>query len=100
MNGPVITMGPTLTNPEALKTVSALRNALNLANVNILELTMQLSEERGALRNCSRALANLVFLYIAGDVAGLQAELEHLVAQMKRPVDKPDQAPTPPERTH
>lgn len=78
MNEPLITMAPTLSNPEAFSTVDELRRELHRANSELLEVSEHLHGARCALQDVARTLSKLVLAYLAGDgakVADLLADV-------------------------
>lgn len=84
MNGPTITMAPTMANPEAFDSVPELREELHRANGNIFELASRLHRMNGLANYLSDRLIKLVQAHLADDQATIQAELAELAEHYQR----------------
>lgn len=89
MSGPIITMGPTLANPDAIDNVAELRQELRRANDSLLQLTGQLHEERYVLQSVSEALASVVMAHMQGQHDVVKRALDAIVAKHVKVVQKP-----------
>ena len=89
MNGPTITMCPTMANPEAFDNIEELRQELHRANANLLQLTDQLHEERYVLQSVSEALSRVVFAHMQAKHDDVKSLLDNLVAKHVKVVQKP-----------
>lgn len=67
MNGPTITMGPTMANPEAFTTVAELRQELHRANNQLLESTERLHVLSTALSHLAKTIGELLQLHSDGE---------------------------------
>ena len=89
MNGPTITMCPTMANPEAFDNIEELRQELHRANANLLQLTDRLHEERYVLQSVSEALSRVVFAHMQAKHDDVKSLLDNLVAKHVKVVQKP-----------
>jgi hypothetical protein len=84
MNDPVITMGPTLANPEAFTTVPELREELRRANDLVLEMSERLHTMNTAAHHLSEMLRVLMEKNMAGETEKVVALLDKLQAHHMR----------------
>lgn len=89
MSEPIVTMCPTLANPEAFDSVAELRVELRRANDNLLQLSDQLHEERYVLQSVSEALSCVVLAHMKGQHDIVKRELDAIVAKHVKVVQKP-----------
>ena len=89
MSGPTITMCPTLANPEAFSTVPELREELHRANDSILKLSDQLHSLSCVTQDISERLSRMVLGHMAGDQDAVKRELDDIVANHVKVVQKP-----------
>lgn len=94
MPAPIFTAGPTLTNPNALKTVAKLRAALHDANGIILDLSARNHDLQVVACEASQAVASLI---AARRKHGDQAVLQ-LLTQLEESLLTPQ--PNAAELTH
>ncbi len=71
MSGPTVTVGPSLTNPEALETVAELRAALHLANEQALLMGEQKHRDACMLDLLKSELTSLLVKHIEHDPVGV-----------------------------
>lgn len=76
----IVTMGPCMANPEALKTVKALRAALAQANVDLLTTTQSAHVYRTSALELASLIANLVGVYHRDGISGVAPLLDHIHA--------------------
>jgi hypothetical protein len=81
MNGPTITMAPTMANPEAFDSVPELREELHRANGQILKLSEQLHRLTCVTQDVSECLARLVVAHMEGRGDVVARELDTIVAR-------------------
>ena len=81
MNRPIITMAPTMANPEAFNTVPELREELHRANASLLELSEQVHELTAITQDMSRRMARIVLPHLGGDQEAVKRELDEFVAR-------------------
>lgn len=84
MSEPVITMCPTMANPEAFTSVPELRQELHRANESIFSLADRLHRMNGLANYLSDRLIKLVQAHLAEDQATIQAELAELAEHYQR----------------
>lgn len=77
MSTPLITVGPTLSNPEAFDSVEALRTELHRVNTELLAQAASRDAMRGALRFFANTLSGLLLAYLQQD----SAKVAELLAQ-------------------
>lgn len=88
MSDPVITMGPTLANPEAFTTVSELREELSRTNDLVLEMSERLHTMNTAAHQLGQVLSDLMLLHMQGKTEELVALMDHIQARHVRVVHK------------
>lgn len=81
MSDPVITMGPTLANPEAFTTLPEPREELYRANDLVLEMSERLHTMNTVARQLGQMLSDLVLLHMQGKTEELAALLDQIQAR-------------------
>lgn len=89
MSDPIITMCPTMANPDAITDVAELRQELHRANENVLRLTDELHELKYVLQSVSESLATVVLAHMQGQHDFVKRELDAIVAKHVKVVQKP-----------
>ncbi|PIV87616.1 MAG: hypothetical protein COW48_10505 [Hydrogenophilales bacterium CG17_big_fil_post_rev_8_21_14_2_50_63_12] len=84
MSDPIITMCPTMANPEAFSSVPELRQELHRANESIFGLADRLHRMNGLANYLSDRLIKLVQAHLAEDQTTIQAELTELAENYQR----------------
>jgi hypothetical protein len=88
MSDPVITMCPTMANPEAFTTVPELREELRRANDLVLEMGQRLHAMNTVAHQLGEVLSDLVLLHIAGKTEEVVALMNQIQAKHVRVVNK------------
>lgn len=91
---PTITMGPTLTNPDALHTVDDLRQALHDANVQLMNVSQQLHNTKAVLASVARDVAKIVLAHLAKDPIALVDSLDAFCGEHVRTTHAGPTGPT------
>lgn len=89
MSRPTITMAPTMANPEAFHTVPELREELHRANATILKMADQMHSLSCITQDISERLSRMVLGHMAGDQDAVKRELDDIVANHVKVVQKP-----------
>lgn len=84
MSDPVITMCPTMANPDAFTTVPELREELRRANDSVFTLGERLHRMNCLANYLSDRLIKLVQAHIGGDQETIKTELADLAAHYER----------------
>ena len=77
-----ITQGPTLANPDALTDLGELRDALRLANTEILRQLDLIASLNSAVQAMARDMAALTVLHMTGNDPDLKAALDIIVQKI------------------
>lgn len=88
MSSTTTTVGPTLTNPEALETVAELRQALHQANERTLDAGDLLHMVEGAMAVLTGDVRTLLVLHMEGNPVGVYEQLDAMVKKYVRSMPK------------
>ena len=86
MSDPIITMCPTMANPEAFSTVPELRDELHRANENLLKMADRLHSLTCVTQDISEVLANILVAHMAGKTEAVKELLDKIAARHVRVV--------------
>ena len=79
--GATVTVGPSLTNPQALHTVDELRAELDRANGLLIRLSEDLHHLRLMTQDMAREQAKIVLLHLRGDSDAVSAAVADFCAR-------------------
>lgn len=75
MSKTIVTMGPTMCNPEAITDISELRRELHRANDTMFDLSSRVHDLTAIIQSMSIEMSKLFAPYIMGDQEAFQREL-------------------------